>query len=67
LKIEKINENFNHIATDDSGKIAREYIEYYGSEENITLENKIDEIWTFYECAGFDIKTEDDFCRLLRL
>lgn len=33
--------------------------------EDISIEDKIEEIWQYYECAGFDFKTEEDFWRFL--
>lgn len=33
--------------------------------EEISLEDKIEDIWQYYECAGFAIETEKDLFRLL--
>ena len=59
-QIEKINKAYKSIYEDSTEKTSL-------PNEDISLEDKIHEIWTFYECAGFDIKTDDDFCRLLGL
>lgn len=32
-----------------------------------TIEDKIEGIWNYYDCAGFDIKTEQDLFRLLNI
>ena len=60
-QIEKINEVYKGLYDEDSTEKTSI------PNEDISLEDKIHEIWTFYECAGFDIKTDDDFCRLLGL
>lgn len=36
-------------------------------EEFETIEDKIEGIWNYYECAGFEIKTEQDLFRLLNI
>lgn len=36
-------------------------------EEFETIEDKIEGIWNYYECAGFAIKTEQDLFRLLNI
>lgn len=33
--------------------------------EDESLEDKYEAIWQYYDCAGFDLKTEDDFWKLL--
>lgn len=51
-QIERINEVFEDI--------------YYGEDEGIeTIEDKIEAISQYYDCAGFEIETEKDLFKLL--
>lgn len=61
-QIERINEVFESIG---GGQLTEEEtIAMYGS-NTISLEDKIEDIWQYYDCAGFDIATEEDLFRFL--
>lgn len=51
-QIERINEIFDSIGGEEIQDIE-------------SLEDKIEAIWQYYECAGFGIKTEKDLFELL--
>jgi len=55
-QIERINEVFADITCGEDF-----------AEESESLEDKIEGIWQYYDCAGFDIKTEKDLFRLLNI
>jgi len=61
-QIEKINEAYKSIYDDED---STENISI--PNEDISLEDKIEELKIYYGAAGFDIKTDDDFDRLLGL
>lgn len=53
-QIERINEVFEDITNgEDLGK------------DFESIEDKIEGIWQYYDCAGFDIATEEDLFRFL--
>ena len=80
-QIERINEVFDSISGE--GFTEEEIFEMYGqenvefveseedtiesNEEEMKLEDKIEAIWQYYECAGFGIKTEKDLFKLLSI
>lgn len=80
-QIERINEVFDSINGEEEGLTKEEIIAMYGSDnvefieseedsaselqEEISIEDKIEELCQYYDCAGFGIKTEQDLFRLL--
>lgn len=63
-QIEKINEVFESIGGGDLTE--EETITMYGS-NTISLEDKIEDIWQYYDCAGFSIGTEEELFDFLKI
>lgn len=55
-QIEKINEAFDSIGGEELSE-----------KEMESIENKIESLWQYYDCAGLNIETEKDLFRLLEI
>lgn len=80
-QIERINEVFDSIGEGFTEEelfqmYGEDNVEFVESEEDsiesnemeeMSFEEKIDYIFEYYNCAGFDIKTEEDLFKLLNI
>lgn len=80
-QIERINNLYALVSGEGEGLTKDEIIAMYGADnvefieseedyvndlqEEISIENKIEELCQYYDCAGFGIKKEKDLFRLL--